>query len=698
MIAAGGGKRPVACVNAQQFIDELIVALQEGTIERWRARYRLVDALLIDDVQLCATGERTQEELFHVFNSLYSAGKQVVLGADRAPRLIERLEDRLRSRFEGGLVVEIQPPDHSLREKLYARMFAAAGQHADRVLVDFLSARAVANVAELAATVDRLVKAAGVVGVPLNASFARKELEGGGFAPAPARVIDGREADSFFLDEEKVVWDWPDVGRPRDRGPPVMAIKGSLKEASLPDVLQLLAMGQKTGCLSVADRNNFGYIYFDRGRISYASIVNRRDRLGDLLVKHGVVTQLELDVAIEAQSKAHRGKRLGEILIEQQILTREELHRYIRVQIEEAVYYLFTWTQGTFSFEADMRPEEQRFPRVDQSRVAAAGRRAARGRMESDREEGADASTSSSRWIARGSRRARRSSRRRRSNCIPLIDGRRDVTTLIEESGIGEFEVGKALYGLVDRRAICIARASRAAVDDARARGARRRAPQPRHRVLQDRDARRGRARVPARGGTERDRRARAILSWDSSRLREGKWSEAVLTLREAGAQPNVRPAVFHNLAYALERMGHYDDAREALQEAIQRGGQEDPRIRTSLGVLALKSGDVDEADALLTASRLLWASGRRRRRGSTTPRSLPRSPANSTVRSRSWPRAWKLHPHAAVLLQQPRRGARAARRHGVGGAGRGTRAARGRLDPAAVQESWRLPLSRVAL
>jgi chromosomal replication initiator protein DnaA len=211
MIAAGGGARPVACVNAQQFIDELIVALQEGTIERWRARYRLVDALLIDDVQLCATGERTQEELFHVFNSLYSSGKQIVLGADRAPRQIERLEDRLRSRFEGGLVVEIQPPDHSLREKLYARMLAASGQHADRVLVDFLSARAVANVAELAATVDRLVKAAGVVGVPLNASFARKELEGGGFAPAPARVIDGREADSFFLDEEKVVWDWPDV-------------------------------------------------------------------------------------------------------------------------------------------------------------------------------------------------------------------------------------------------------------------------------------------------------------------------------------------------------------------------------------------------------------------------------------------------------------------------------------------------------
>ena len=137
-----------------------------------------------------------------------------------------------------------------------------------------------------------------------------------------------------------------------------MAIKGSLREASLPDVLQLLAMGQKTGCLSVTDRNNFGYIYFDRGRISYASIVNRRDRLGDTLVKNNVITQRELDAAIDAQATQQRNKRLGEILIEQHILTREELHRYIRVQIEEAVYYLFTWMQGTFSFEADMRPDD----------------------------------------------------------------------------------------------------------------------------------------------------------------------------------------------------------------------------------------------------------------------------------------------------------------------------------------------------
>src|SRR5579859_2248393 len=108
-----------------------------------------------------------------------------------------------------------------------------------------------------------------------------------------------------------------------------MAIKGSLKEASLPDVLQLLALGQKTGCLSIADRSNFGYIYFDKGRICYASIVNRRDRLGDILVKHEKITQEQLDAAIHRQSKARdRDKKLGAILVEQGAITQGDLERY----------------------------------------------------------------------------------------------------------------------------------------------------------------------------------------------------------------------------------------------------------------------------------------------------------------------------------------------------------------------------------
>ena len=138
-----------------------------------------------------------------------------------------------------------------------------------------------------------------------------------------------------------------------------MAIRGSLKEASLPDVLQLLAMGKKTGCLSVTHRNNFGYIYFDKGRICYASVVNRRDRLGDMLVKNGVITQAQLDAAIDAAGPASRQaprraarRAAGRSRIEQ-------LHDAINVQIQEAVYFLFTWNQGTFNFEADVAPDAQ---------------------------------------------------------------------------------------------------------------------------------------------------------------------------------------------------------------------------------------------------------------------------------------------------------------------------------------------------
>src|SRR5262245_48430324 len=136
-----------------------------------------------------------------------------------------------------------------------------------------------------------------------------------------------------------------------------MAIRGSLREASLPDVLQLLAMGKKTGCLSVTHRNSFGYIYFNKGRICYASIVNRRDRLGDMLVKTGVITQAQLEATVALQDR-RRDKRLGELLVEQKAITLDQLHAAINVQIQEAVYFLFTWNQGTFNFEPDVQPDQ----------------------------------------------------------------------------------------------------------------------------------------------------------------------------------------------------------------------------------------------------------------------------------------------------------------------------------------------------
>ncbi len=135
-----------------------------------------------------------------------------------------------------------------------------------------------------------------------------------------------------------------------------MAIKGSLREAGLADVCQLLSMGQKTGCLSVTDRARFGQIFFDRGRITFATIVNRRDRLGDLLVRSGALSHAHLTEAVDAQA-GEPDRRLGEILLDRGSIDADTLTAAIERQIEEAIYYLFTWKQGSFYFEAGKTPE-----------------------------------------------------------------------------------------------------------------------------------------------------------------------------------------------------------------------------------------------------------------------------------------------------------------------------------------------------
>jgi chromosomal replication initiation ATPase DnaA len=213
MVNASGGASAVACVSAQVFMDELIAALQEGTMERWRTRYRSADALLIDDIQFVAGKERTQDELFHVFNALHAEGKQFVFCSDRPPRELDGLEDRLRSRFEGGLVVEMQSPDRALREKLYARFLAATERAPQPELIAYLAERPAASVRELIGTVNRLVAAADMAGVPVTVAVARAELEPEHATSArPATPAAVRAAaDTYFLDDEKVVWHWPDV-------------------------------------------------------------------------------------------------------------------------------------------------------------------------------------------------------------------------------------------------------------------------------------------------------------------------------------------------------------------------------------------------------------------------------------------------------------------------------------------------------
>jgi chromosomal replication initiator protein DnaA len=210
LLASNNRPGSVACVPAQMFVDELIGALQEGAVDRWRSRYRNASALLLDDVQFVAGKERTQEELFHVFNALYADGKQLVIVSDRPPRELTGLEDRLRSRFEGGLVVNMQTPDRALRERLYAKFLTDLGADVPPEIISYLADREASSVRAMIGTANRLVASAEVKGVPLTMRFVREELEPD-VGDTPRATAMGQGVDSVFLDREKVIWWWPDV-------------------------------------------------------------------------------------------------------------------------------------------------------------------------------------------------------------------------------------------------------------------------------------------------------------------------------------------------------------------------------------------------------------------------------------------------------------------------------------------------------
>jgi tetratricopeptide (TPR) repeat protein len=371
-----------------------------------------------------------------------------------------------------------------------------------------------------------------------------------------------------------------------------MAIKGSLGEASLPDVLQLLALGQKTGRLSLSDRSNFGYIFFDQGRICYSSIVNRRDRLGDLLVKNGLLEPGALQQALADQS-SQPGEKLGEILIASGAITREQLEHYIRVQIEEAVYFLFTWTQGSFYFEVDQRPGPDAFlvsinpenlllegaRRVDEWSVIEK-KIPSLDLIFAPNPEGPSADTSEL--------------TAEQLKIIPLLDGRRSVRDLIEESGLVEFDVGKALFGLLQaglahpggRKTVRSPdEASPARIEEHRNLGL------AFYRTGMFDEAVREFLRVLELRGDDLDARFYLGLI----RLKQNDARSAIRFLKEAVERGGRWGSVFHAIGLALEQLGRHADAILAMDEALRLLPSE-PRIVLSRAILLAKCGRVDES------------------------------------------------------------------------------------------------------
>jgi chromosomal replication initiator protein len=176
-VAEHSSELSVRYMTSEAFVNDFINSLRDKRIEGFKQRYRGYDVLLIDDVQFFEGKERFQEEFFHTFNSLYEAGSQIVLSSDRPPRDISTLEERLRSRFEWGLITDIQPPDLETRIAILRKKVKVDGIHVhDEQVLTFIAGRVSTNIRELEGALTRVVAFSSLTGRPMTVELAQDVL------------------------------------------------------------------------------------------------------------------------------------------------------------------------------------------------------------------------------------------------------------------------------------------------------------------------------------------------------------------------------------------------------------------------------------------------------------------------------------------------------------------------------------------
>lgn len=163
----------VLYVTAETFTNNLIASLQNKTTQKFKEKYRKVDVLLIDDIQFIAGKEYSQEEFFHTFNALYMKGKQIILTADRRPEEMARVEERLISRFLGGLTVDIQLPDYEMRVAILKQKCREKGKTVKEEILDFVASQVESNTRELEGTLMQILTRAEATGEEINLNWVR---------------------------------------------------------------------------------------------------------------------------------------------------------------------------------------------------------------------------------------------------------------------------------------------------------------------------------------------------------------------------------------------------------------------------------------------------------------------------------------------------------------------------------------------
>ncbi|HEV8595378.1 MAG TPA: DnaA/Hda family protein, partial [Thermoplasmata archaeon] len=166
----------VVYITAEGFSNEFKEAAGGDRLQGFREKYRSLDVALIDDAHFLSGKGDVQEELFHTFNDLYNANKQIVLTSDRPPKEIPDLEDRLVSRFESGLIADIQPPEYETRAAILRRKARESGTHVDDDILEFIARRVESNIRELGGALNRVVAFSQLMGQPVSVDLAREVL------------------------------------------------------------------------------------------------------------------------------------------------------------------------------------------------------------------------------------------------------------------------------------------------------------------------------------------------------------------------------------------------------------------------------------------------------------------------------------------------------------------------------------------
>jgi tetratricopeptide (TPR) repeat protein len=371
------------------------------------------------------------------------------------------------------------------------------------------------------------------------------------------------------------------------------AIEGSLADVSLADICQLISLGRKSGCLTVTDRSNFGYIYFEEGRVVYAFVLNWPDRLGELLVKNGVIEPHELAKAMEEQGRDSQ-KRLGEILVETEAVSASTLEEWVAIQVQEACYHLLTWNQGTFHFRPDESPDRSQVLLVALS-IDGILMESARRVDEWSIIEKEVHSLELVYQVTRHSPDVELDAKQKK--ILPLLDGKRTVREVVEESGLVEFETGKAIFELV-RAGIAKSVGEKTLDSEAEAGDLLQeqlRLGQAFYRAGMLEDAAKEFGKAVERDSMEPTARVRlALIS-----LRIGDPGGALEHLEQLPPARAARPDVLRNRALALELLGRHEQALEVLKEAEEASGG-DREVILARGISEIKVGDMEKARSTL--------------------------------------------------------------------------------------------------